>query len=234
MIEICEGGGLSVERPPPSRSLPERRGMGERWGRGRFSERSASPPDPLSRRAAGNRLGSSFGGSRPCEVGAFPCFGVVVTAADRAAATCQHRVSYKLGGSGEGFQRAIAKPFGASADAASRLLPQKELSCAFARMAEDTPLPVSADAQQDIHKQGSGPLPYLEAALSFYYAIQMLSALRSSSAMGARWALLRWMLCSVLTQCCCWRCFHRPANWLSAAMTVFTITLQIISGRVRI
>ena len=60
-------------------------------------------------------------------MGAFPCFGVVVTAADRAAATFQRRVSYKLGGSGEGFQRAIAKPFGASADAAPRLLPQKQM-----------------------------------------------------------------------------------------------------------
>ena len=38
---------------PPSRSLPKRQGMGRFWGRGRFSERSASPPDPLSRRAAG-------------------------------------------------------------------------------------------------------------------------------------------------------------------------------------
>ena len=76
-------------RKAPSLALPPGKTTVRRfWGRGRFSERSASPPDPLSRRAVGNRLGSSFGGSRPCEVGAFPCFGVVVTAADRAAATC--------------------------------------------------------------------------------------------------------------------------------------------------
>ena len=49
----CEGGGFSSEKPPPSRSLPKRFTMGRFWGRGRFSERSASPPDPLSRRAAG-------------------------------------------------------------------------------------------------------------------------------------------------------------------------------------
>ena len=53
----------------------------------RFSKRSASPPDPLSRRVAGNRLELSFGLVRPCELGAFSCFGVEVTAADRAAAT---------------------------------------------------------------------------------------------------------------------------------------------------
>ena len=44
-------------------------------------------PRPLSRRAAGNRLVRFFGLARPCEVGAVSCFGVVVTAADRAAAT---------------------------------------------------------------------------------------------------------------------------------------------------
>ena len=44
-------------------------------------------PGPPSRRVAGNRLGFSFGGSRPCKLGAFSCFGVEVTAADRAAAT---------------------------------------------------------------------------------------------------------------------------------------------------
>ena len=84
---------------------------GERWGRGRFSKRSASPPDPLSRRVAGNRLVCSFGGSLPCEVGAVSCCLVVVTAADRAAATCQRWVTtnYRKR-AGEGFQRAIAKP----------------------------------------------------------------------------------------------------------------------------
>ncbi len=54
-----------------------------------FSKRSTSPPDPLSRRVAGNRLAVSSRLVRPCEVGAIPCGLVVVTAADRAAATCR-------------------------------------------------------------------------------------------------------------------------------------------------
>ena len=54
--------------------------------RGRFSKRSASPPDPLSRRVAGNRLVCSFGVVRPCELGAASCLLVESTAADRAAA----------------------------------------------------------------------------------------------------------------------------------------------------
>ena len=45
----CEGGGFSEEKPPPSRSLPKRRwGWGDSGGRGCFSERSISPPRPLS------------------------------------------------------------------------------------------------------------------------------------------------------------------------------------------
>ena len=48
-------------------------------------------PRAPSRRAAGNRLVFSFRRVRPCELGAFSCFGVMVTAADRAAATCQRR-----------------------------------------------------------------------------------------------------------------------------------------------
>ena len=83
---MCEGGGFSVEKPPPSRSLPRETGVGKRWGRGRFSKRSASPPDPLSRRVAGNRLVCSFGVVRPCELGAASCLLVESTAADRAAA----------------------------------------------------------------------------------------------------------------------------------------------------
>ena len=81
------GRGLLCKKPPPSRSLPKKITVGRFWGRGRFSERSASPPDPLSRRAAGNRLGCSFGVERPCECGWSPIGLVVVTAADRAAAT---------------------------------------------------------------------------------------------------------------------------------------------------
>ncbi len=61
----------------------------EFWGRGRFSKRSGSPPDPLSRRVAGNRLVRFFRLVRPCSVGAIPCCLAVVTAADRAAATFQ-------------------------------------------------------------------------------------------------------------------------------------------------
>ena len=81
------GRGLLCKKSPPSRSLPKKITVGRFWGRGRFSERSASPPDPLSRRAAGNRLGCSFGVERPCECGWSPIGWVVVTAADRAAAT---------------------------------------------------------------------------------------------------------------------------------------------------
>ena len=81
------GRGLFC-RKAPSLALPlEKTGVGERWGRGRFSKRSASPPDPLSRRVAGNRLARSSRLACPCEVGTVSCFGVVVTAADRAAAT---------------------------------------------------------------------------------------------------------------------------------------------------
>ena len=52
------------------------------------SLREAPLPNPLSRRVAGNKLVCSFGGSRPCCVGAVSCCLCVVTAADRAAATC--------------------------------------------------------------------------------------------------------------------------------------------------
>ena len=60
---------------------------GRFWGRGRFSERSASPPDPLSRRAAGVWLVRFCIGGSACECGRSPINLVVVTAADRAAAT---------------------------------------------------------------------------------------------------------------------------------------------------
>ena len=41
---ICEGGDFSVEKSPPSRSLPKRRGWitGDSGGRGGFSERSSA------------------------------------------------------------------------------------------------------------------------------------------------------------------------------------------------
>ncbi len=43
----CEGGGFSVEKPPPSRSLPKRRGGMEILGGEAASQREAPlPPDP--------------------------------------------------------------------------------------------------------------------------------------------------------------------------------------------
>ena len=46
----------------------------------------------------GQDLVFSFGVERPCELGAFPCLGVVVTAADRAAATCLRVDEWNAGG----------------------------------------------------------------------------------------------------------------------------------------
>ena len=86
-MKVCEGGAFSVEKAPSSRSLPKRRRKGRRWGRGRFSERSASPPDPLSRRADGVWLVRFCLLGSACECGRSPINLVVVTAADRAAAT---------------------------------------------------------------------------------------------------------------------------------------------------
>ena len=81
------GRGLLCEKPPPSRSLPKRLRGGDAGGRGRFSERSASPPRPLSPE---ERL--AFGGVRflllgsACRVGAFASSLCEFTAADSAAA----------------------------------------------------------------------------------------------------------------------------------------------------
>ena len=47
------GKAASLKRSPSPGPPSEEGRLGELWGRGRFSERSASPPDPLSRRAAG-------------------------------------------------------------------------------------------------------------------------------------------------------------------------------------
>ena len=80
------GRGLLCREAPSLALPPQETGVGRRWGRGRFSKRSASPPDPLSRRVAGNRLGLFFGSCAPMRVGASPIDMVEVTAADRAAA----------------------------------------------------------------------------------------------------------------------------------------------------
>ena len=102
-------GNTEGGTPGEAASL-KRRGVGRFWGRGRFSKRSASPPDPLSRRVAGNRLVRSFGLVRPCELGVISCKVVVVTAADRAAATCQRWSTTKLQGERpEGVAGAIGK-----------------------------------------------------------------------------------------------------------------------------
>ncbi len=45
--------GASLQEAPSLALPPEEAAWGRFWGRGRFSERSASPPDPRSRRAAG-------------------------------------------------------------------------------------------------------------------------------------------------------------------------------------
>ena len=123
------------EKPLP-RAPSRRAAVGDDWGRCRFSKRSASPPDPLSRRVAGNRLVCSFGGSRPCCVGAVSCCLCVVTAADRAAATCLRWGRKALftrttmtGLSLHGRLRQTSKGFS----------PQRKLSCAVTRMTEDTP-----------------------------------------------------------------------------------------------
>ena len=76
----------SLKRSPLLALPLEETTVGGFWGRGRFSKRSTSPPDPLSRRVAGNRLVCSFGLARPCECGWSPISLVESTAADRAAA----------------------------------------------------------------------------------------------------------------------------------------------------
>ncbi len=81
------GGGFSEEKPLPR--APSRRDVrwGRFWGRGRFSKRSASPPDPLSRRVAAVRVVFSSIQYAAVSWSVVSCCLVVVTAADRAAAT---------------------------------------------------------------------------------------------------------------------------------------------------
>ena len=50
---LLRGRGLFCRKAPSLALPPEKMSWGRFWGRGRFSERSASPPAPLSRRAAG-------------------------------------------------------------------------------------------------------------------------------------------------------------------------------------
>ena len=110
----------------------------EFWGRGRFSKRSASPPDPLSRRVAGNRLGFSSRLARPCSLGAFSCFSVMVTAADRAAATCQRWPLY----SWRGDRAKVSKGRSQSPLARPQTRPPKSPAAEGAvsrRLTEDTP-----------------------------------------------------------------------------------------------
>ena len=65
-----------------------------------------------------------FGVERPWELGAFSCFGVVVTAADRAAAT------YATWGTNPSARFAGTSPFrgGFARVPSKRLPPQRELS----------------------------------------------------------------------------------------------------------
>ena len=85
----------------------------------------------------GQDLVFSFGVERPWELGAFPCLGVVVTAADRAAATCLRFAPILVNKQGpEGAAGAIRKladglrPSPPQRRNPPWLLPQKELSCA--------------------------------------------------------------------------------------------------------
>ena len=124
------------------------------WGGGGFSERSPSSPDPFSRRAAGVRVRHFGWLGSACEYGRSPIDLVVVTAADRAAATCQRWVRHKPKSErAEGVAGAIGKlPDGlrppprlrrgdtvtcGSFAATSCLLPQKEGDHPRQRMVED-------------------------------------------------------------------------------------------------
>ena len=43
---MCEGGGFSVEKPPPSRSLPKRRGWGDAGGEAASLREAPLPQTP--------------------------------------------------------------------------------------------------------------------------------------------------------------------------------------------
>ena len=76
---------------------------GRFWGRGRFSERSASPPDPLSRRAAGVWVETFLLTWFRLRVGVSLIDLVESTAADRAAANFAAKEAFlKAAGTGLG------------------------------------------------------------------------------------------------------------------------------------
>ena len=145
---MCMRGRRLLFREAPSLALPLEE-LTRKWetpGEA-ASLREAPPPGPLPKSSWGlGRLLLHTG--RPCKLGAPSSGLVVVTAADRAAATCQRWVTTKLQGvRTEGVAGAIGKPPprlrrgeipSASADAAPWLPPQRELSCAK-RMTEDKP-----------------------------------------------------------------------------------------------
>ena len=113
-VWVCEGG-TSLKRSPLPRA-PSRRDVGGRnaGGRGRFSERSASPPRPLSpeERLAFKAVASS--GLVPPERWMVLCCLVAVTVADRAAATCRRRgtiacIHLKLAGKGHRHMETVER-----------------------------------------------------------------------------------------------------------------------------
>ena len=133
------GRGFSIEKPLPR--PPSRRdwGLGRLWGRGRFSERSASPPDPLSRRAAGVRRSCFCIVGSACKVGAASCCFVVVTAADRAAATCQRRAPRSWMSDRAKVSKGLPPQRALSAEGRLRILPSRRMSAAALSAAVDSP-----------------------------------------------------------------------------------------------
>ena len=106
-----------------------------------------SPQTPLSRRAAGVWVGCFCIGGSACELGVSPIGLVMVTAADRAAATCQRWVSYSWTGdrakvSKGRSQSPLVVPLGTKPRVHRRgpLGSFRRRSChAQQRMTEDTP-----------------------------------------------------------------------------------------------
>ena len=78
--------GTFLQKSPLPRAPSSKDEGGRRWGRGRFSERSASPPDPYSRRAAGVWRGAILQRWFRLRGGRAPLESCESTAADKAAA----------------------------------------------------------------------------------------------------------------------------------------------------